>query len=317
MSRHLLWPSVIVIGLVAVAGVALLAALLISTLPAASATTGPQSPPAELAADSLASPVPTGTDTDTPSATPTETATETSTPTRTSTSTAIPPSPTPTSTATATRPTSTPTRTLTPAPTRTPTQTPLPSGRSELQNNELASAAIVGNLDPTRNLPAEIGDCHWQQPDPRIICHVQVFLPPGYFDGARRYPVLYLLHGWGGWDTRIHDSEWDLYKTFTIADNMMRAGQMPPLIIVVPEGGHNYWFNHAVDNERWGDYVAAEVVNYVDATFRTLPRRESRAIGGLSMGGLGAIQLALNHPAEFSVVGMRSPTLRRIGDPDE
>jgi len=182
----------------------------------------------------------------------------------------------------------------------------------------LASAAIVGTQDPNRKLPAELGDCRWlQQNGPRIVCHVQVFLPPGYFDGTRRYPVLYLLHGWGGWDTKLQDSEWDLYKTFTIADAMMRDGQMPPLIIVVPEGGHYYWFNHAVDNERWGDYVASEVVNYVDANFRTLPRRESRAIGGLSMGGLGAIQLALNHPTEFSVVGMRSPTLRRIGDPDD
>ena len=173
----------------------------------------------------------------------------------------------------------------------------------------------MGNQDPARLLPADIADCHWLQANgQRIACHIQVYLPPGYFDAARRYPVLYLLHGWGGWDTSTHDSEWT--RIFPIADGMMRAGRMPPLIIVVPEGGHNYWFNHAVDNERWGDYVASDVVNYIDATFRTLPRRESRAIGGLSMGGLGAIQLALNHPAEFSVVGMRSPSLRRIGDPD-
>jgi enterochelin esterase-like enzyme len=187
-----------------------------------------------------------------------------------------------------------------------------------LQNRELASAAIVGNENPSRSLPPELSDCHWVQPGVlRLACRVQVFLPPGYFDGDRHYPVLYLLHGWGGWDTGTHDSEWDKYNTFGIADNMMRTGQMPPLIIVVPEGDHSYWFNHAGDNARWGDYVATDLVNYVDATFRTLPRRESRAIGGLSMGGLGAIQLALNHPDEFSVVGMRSPTLRRAGDPDD
>ena len=96
----------------------------------------------------------------------------------------------------------------------------------------------------------------------------------------------------------------------------MRDSELQPFIIVVPEGGHSYWLNHAGDGERWGDYVATDVVRFTDENYRTLPGRENRAIGGLSMGGLGAMQLALNHPDEFSVVGMRSPTLRRIGDPD-
>jgi enterochelin esterase-like enzyme len=252
---------------------------------------------------------------------------------------------TPTATATPTRtPSSTPTPTFTPRPTRTPTatptlvpttaaqkqatapptatprptNTPLPSGRSDLVTLELASAALVGNLDPAQPLPSEIEDCHWarDQGTPRVACKFQVFLPPGYFDTNRRYPVVYLLHGWGGWDTQASNVEWNWFGTYSIADEMMRNGEIPPFIIVAPEGDHAYWFNHADDNERWGDFVAIELVNFIDANYRTIARRESRAIGGLSMGGLGAIQLALNHPDEFSIVGMRSPTLRRIGDPD-
>ena len=206
-----------------------------------------------------------------------------------------------------------------PLPARTPTPAPQPDGHGELHNNELASAALVGKLDPSKSLPADIGDCRWQQPvKARLVCHIQVFLPPGYFQGAERYPVLYLLHGWGGWDITTHRSEWDTkYHFFAVADEMMRSGQIPPFIIVAPEGGHDYWFNHAVDDQRWGDYVAQEVVAYVDSSYRTIARGSSRAIGGLSMGGLGAIQLALNHPGEFDVVGLRSPALRRSFDPDD
>ena len=193
----------------------------------------------------------------------------------------------------------------------------LAGGLSELQLRELPSAAIVGSLSPAQPLPAELSDCRWaQSEDVQLDCHVQVFLPPGYFESERRYPVVYLLHGWGGWDPHIVNSEWNLYGTYEIADRLMRDSELQPFIIVVPEGGHSYWLNHAGDGERWGDYVATDVVSFTDEKYRTLPGRENRAIGGLSMGGLGAMQLALNHPDEFSVVGMRSPTLRRIGDPD-
>ena len=86
--------------------------------------------------------------------------------------------------------------------------------------------------------------------------------------------------------------------------------------MVMPEGDKSYWLNHANGGPRWGDYVARDVVNYIDANYRTLRKRESRAIGGLSMGALGAMQLALNHPQTFSIVGLHSPALRRMGDPD-
>ncbi len=139
----------------------------------------------------------------------------------------------------------------------------------------------------------------------------QIFLPPGYQDTDQRYPVLYLLHGWGG-----DFGEWGWYNTQGIAEELMRRGEIPPFIIVTPEGDKAYWFNHAVNGPRWGDYVAYDLINFIDSTYRTIPHREARAIGGLSMGALGAMQLALNHPNTFSIVGMHSPALRRVGDPD-
>lgn len=131
-----------------------------------------------------------------------------------------------------------------------------------------------------------------------------IYLPARYAESGKRYPVIYMLHGYGGSNT-----EWISYGFPEIADHMMNAGEIPPTIIVFPQGDQSYWVNHA-DGERWGDYTAHDVVQYIDATYRTIPDAAHRAIGGLSMGGVGALQLALNYPGIFSVVGMNSPTLR-------
>ena len=75
--------------------------------------------------------------------------------------------------------------------------------------------------------------------------------------------------------------------------------------------------NHADGGPKWADFVALDLVNNVDATFRTDARRERRAVGGLSMGGHGALQLAMNHPDVFAVAGAHSPTLRPFEESPE
>ena len=77
----------------------------------------------------------------------------------------------------------------------------------------------------------------------------------------------------------------------------------------MPQGDLSYWVNWVDGGPRWGDYVARDVRRQVDATFRTLPDASHRAVGGLSMGGAGALQLAFNHPDVFQVVGAHSPSL--------
>lgn len=99
------------------------------------------------------------------------------------------------------------------------------------------------------------------------------------------------------------------------------------MIVVMPDGGYSYWFNHAQvadsDGLPWGDYIWKEVVAFADQNFRTLPQRSSRAIGGLSAGGQGALMLGLTHPEVFGIVGAHSPSLRGadgsiafFGDPE-
>jgi S-formylglutathione hydrolase FrmB len=133
-----------------------------------------------------------------------------------------------------------------------------------------------------------------------------VYLPAGYdTEPKRRYPAIYLLHGMDG----THRQWLDLGAA-TAADDLMKSGEMPRAIIVMPEGERGYWMDQANDGPRWGSYVTDEVVRTIDARYRTIARRDGRAIGGLSMGGHGALQLAMNHPDEFVAVGAHSPALR-------
>lgn len=132
----------------------------------------------------------------------------------------------------------------------------------------------------------------------------RVMLPPGYDATARRYPTLYLLHGVAG-----DSSEWQSIGILEAADRMIQRGEVDPFIIVLPNGGANYWVNH-YSGARWADYVVNDVVAQVDRDYRTLAAAQGRAIGGLSMGGEGALRLALTNPHVFGIAAAHSPSLR-------
>jgi enterochelin esterase-like enzyme len=130
-----------------------------------------------------------------------------------------------------------------------------------------------------------------------------VYLPPDYDTAGRRYPVLYMLHG-----IAASYEEWLAYGFVDAVDRMMYALEIQPMIVVFPQGDYAYWVNHG--GPRWGDYIAYDLVWHVDATYRTLPTAARRAVGGVSMGAHGALQLAFNHPRVFGVAGAHSPSLR-------
>jgi enterochelin esterase-like enzyme len=139
----------------------------------------------------------------------------------------------------------------------------------------------------------------------------RIYLPPDYFlDDTRRYPTLYMLHGAGG-----NYTEWSDSYLPEQADGLISMGMVQPMIVVMPDGGsRTFWANWDV-GPQWSDYVAFDVVNEIDGRFRSIPDPASRAIGGLSMGGLGAMQIAMRHPSVFGVVGAHSPSIRL--EPDE
>jgi S-formylglutathione hydrolase FrmB len=135
--------------------------------------------------------------------------------------------------------------------------------------------------------------------------HYWVYLPPEYDHSDQRYPVLYMLHGLNG-----SSLTWRAFGIFDQADRLIGDKVIAPLIIVTPQGDNGYWMNHVDNGPRYEDYLVSDVVMHVDTTFRTLATREHRAIGGVSMGGHGAIRLTLTHPELFTAAGGHSPVFR-------
>jgi enterochelin esterase-like enzyme len=140
----------------------------------------------------------------------------------------------------------------------------------------------------------------------------RIYLPPGYlFSEAQRYPVLYMLHGAGG-----NYTEWSDSFLPQQLDDMIVRGAAQPMIVVMPDGGGRSYFANWDNGPRYSDYVARDVVSEIDFRYRTLPAQSSRAIGGLSMGGLAALQIAMRNPTVFGIVGAHSPSIRLERDPE-
>ena len=127
-----------------------------------------------------------------------------------------------------------------------------------------------------------------------------VVLPPGYglvTSRARRYPVLYMLHGWGG-----------RYDSWLTRSSLRRHAEEHQLIIVTPEGEQG-WYTDGADGARYETYFAEEVVSDVDRRFRTIAHRRGRGVAGYSMGGYGALKLAFRRPELFGFAGSTSGAL--------
>jgi enterochelin esterase-like enzyme len=125
-----------------------------------------------------------------------------------------------------------------------------------------------------------------------------VYLPPCYDqDTTRRYPVLYLFHG-----QSFNDDQWVRLGAPPTADKLIAAG-MPPFIIVMPFDKYHY---RQPATDPFDEAVIEELIPYIDATYRTVPERTSRAVGGLSRGGGWALHFALNYPKLFGAFGGHS-----------
>lgn len=139
---------------------------------------------------------------------------------------------------------------------------------------------------------------------------VNVYIPQDYDAAtATRYPSIYLLHGAPG---TFHD--WtDAAGLQATADILIRNGQLPPALIIIPDGNYG-----ALGDSQWVDgnaaagfgavetYITAELIPGIDARYRTQPDRLHRVVGGLSAGAYGAMNLAVRHSDLFSIVAVHS-----------
>jgi enterochelin esterase family protein len=157
----------------------------------------------------------------------------------------------------------------------------------------------------------------------KVTRELNVYLPPGYdADSRRRYPVLYLLHGFAN----DHHS-WHRYgRANDILDNLLAKKAISPFIVVMPLGyggasvnGDGTGIPPAGAGAFGGDFalyerdILEDVIPLIDGKYRTLASRESRAIVGFSMGGMQAGRFGLGHLDTFSHVGIMSAGL--LGNP--
>jgi S-formylglutathione hydrolase FrmB len=138
--------------------------------------------------------------------------------------------------------------------------------------------------------------------------HYCVYIPSGYDAGAkqtpsRRYPILYFLHGLG-------DNEQTLFNSggWTLIDDLRNRHEMGDFLIVAPEGGRSFYVNSADGSVRYSDFFMQEFMPHIESKYH-IRGRADRAIGGISMGGYGALRFAFAHPELFSAVSAQSAAL--------
>jgi enterochelin esterase-like enzyme len=134
-----------------------------------------------------------------------------------------------------------------------------------------------------------------------------IYLPPGYDDAANkeaRYPVLYWLHGMNQTEST------DQYPIHYLNDGI-QAGKIKPMIVVYASGGQRtYYTDSSAAHSLPETEIIDELIPMIDATYRTNPVRDQRAIAGMSMGGFGALKFAFKHPELFSSVTAFAPGIR-------
>jgi S-formylglutathione hydrolase FrmB len=133
--------------------------------------------------------------------------------------------------------------------------------------------------------------------------HYRVFLPPGY-PRAAPYPAIYFLHGMLG------DSG-ALWRGGVIEEieRRMRSGRMTPLIIIAPDGSTGYWSDSIDGCRRYETWLVDGLRADVESRLRLDPRREARAVSGISMGGFGALKAALRRPDLYAAASSLSGAL--------
>lgn len=158
----------------------------------------------------------------------------------------------------------------------------------------VAAPSLRGNL---------IGDPDWRE--------ITVYLPPSYSKRpSRRYPVVYLLHGFAADHRAFMKGAYQNLNVRISMDSLVKAGLSREMIVVTPNA--RSWFDgsfyaNSVVTGNWEDFIVRDLVGYMDRKYRTIRNRSGRGVTGHSMGGYGALRLGMRHPEVFSAVYALSP----------
>jgi S-formylglutathione hydrolase FrmB len=150
------------------------------------------------------------------------------------------------------------------------------------------------------------GNLNGDSPDRSVF----IYLPPGYDRNSdKRYPVVYMLHGYGlraeRWMT-LFNIEAALNTAMTGSGGGVGTGERAQEMIVVNPDCYSFFdgcfYTSSAANGDWERFISEELVSYVDSTYRTLAKRESRGLAGHSMGGYGTLRIGMKRPDVFSAL---------------
>jgi enterochelin esterase-like enzyme len=167
------------------------------------------------------------------------------------------------------------------------------AGTGTTERVTIQSTALAGNL---------IGDSPARE--------VSVYLPPGYAQArTRRYPVVYLLHGFTDSDAKwfgLDGKHWiNLPEVLNRAMGGTSSRDVKNVIVVMPNAFNTFqgsMYSSSVTIGDWERFVAEELVAFIDKRYRTLARRDSRGLAGHSMGGYGTLRIGMKYPQVFSSI---------------
>jgi enterochelin esterase-like enzyme len=200
------------------------------------------------------------------------------------------------------------------------TAAPVDSTPSLMPENQVT---VIPTIRPEKTvLPAKTESVHLVDSHPQPACladkgqivtgsldtkllrqamNYRVYLPPCYeADLEKRYPVLYMFHGQG-----FSDDQWERIGINTVADRLIASGEIPAFLVVMP---YDRSFGQPTET-KFDQVFIEELIPLIDRTYRTIPDRSHRAVGGLSRGGALAIHFAVLHWQMFGALGAHSPAV--------
>lgn len=141
--------------------------------------------------------------------------------------------------------------------------------------------------------------------------YVSVYLPAGYKKNySRRYPVVYFLHGYTDDDAKYYGFSKHWMTLPPLLDTVFAGGSAKEMIVVTPDAYtrfHGSMYSNSVTTGNWEDFIAKELVTYMDTHYRTIAKAVGRGLAGHSMGGYGALRIGQKNPHVFSSIYLLSP----------
>ncbi|GAB2498286.1 alpha/beta hydrolase [Algoriphagus taiwanensis] len=140
---------------------------------------------------------------------------------------------------------------------------------------------------------------------------VTVYLPPSYAKNPeKRFPVLYMLHGFTDNDSQWFGWEKHWINLQDVIEQSLAEGLSKEMIVVMPNAYNRFkgsMYASSATIGDWETFVTQELVSYIDSHYRSIPTKESRGLAGHSMGGFGTLRLGMKNPNVYSAIYALSP----------